>query len=533
MASSETDSLLGVGTRTKGRTSPIDVRTVAIDWTLFGTALAVIILACLPMLLFKEESTEFTTVLYRWLTKELGIYYQWLALGCLVVVGYIAFGRYGKVRLGGQDAVKDYTLFAWMGMLFCSGIGAGLLYWCGIEWAYYLDSPPLGAEPGSAGAIELAATYGIFHWGFSAWGFYALPAVAIAVPYYQRKIPYLRLSTALCGIAGDDIVQRPAGRLTDFFFIVAIVAGTGTSLGLATPSISASISSLFGLTQDLSIDIAVGLIATAMFAVSVYLGLDAGIKRLSLINLGLAFLLLMFVLIVGPTTYILEMGSNSLGIMFQDYLRMSTWTDTLRDTGFVEDWTVFYWAWWLAYAPFMGIFITRISRGRTLREVIVGMLALGTLGCAAFFIVIGNTAMWFELNDVVALKELVVGGQPEVAVATFYDSLPFYPIPVVVYLVLAFIFIATTYDSASYVIASLATRGLKAGEHPGRKHRVFWAFTLIILPITLMYVKDLTAIKNASIIASLPLIVVFVLITISLFKELREDERLTIAKQSA
>ena len=523
MASSDTPTKQELGQ------SPVKDPNVAsgresIDWTLFITAFAVIVCACLPMLLFKEQSMEFTEVLYRWLTKELGLYYQWLAIACLVVLGYIAFSRFGRVRLGGQNVERDYSLFAWMGMLFCSGIGAGLLYWCGIEWAYYIDSPPLGAEPNSPRAIELAATYGIFHWGFSAWGFYALPAVAISIPYYQRKIPYLRLSTALCGIAGDDIVTRPAGRLTDFFFIVAIVAGTGTSLGLATPSISASVSSLLGISQDLSIDIAVGLIATAMFAVSVYLGLDAGIKRLSLINLGLAFLLLLFVLIVGPTTYILEMGSNSLGLMVQDFVRMSTWTDTARDTGFVEDWTVFYWAWWLAYAPFMGIFIARISKGRTLREVIIGMLTLGTLGCAAFFIVIGNTAMWFELNDVVALKNLVMDGFPEKAVATFYDTLPFYPIPVLVYLVLAFIFIATTYDSASYVIASLATRRLQAGSHPGRRHRVFWAFTLIVLPITLMYVDDLTAIKNASIIASLPLLVIFVLITISMFKELKEDE---------
>ena len=495
-----------------------------IDWTLFGIAVGTILAACIPMLLYRDAAIDLTSRVYSWLTQDFGLLYQWAAIGCFVVLAVIAFGKYGKVRLGGDDMPREYSTVAWMGMLFCSGIGAGLLYWTPIEWAYYLDTPPLGVGKDSPMAVELAATYGIFHWGFSAWAIYALPAVAIAVPYYQRKIPYLRLSTGLCGIAGDDIATRPVGRLVDFCFIIAMVAGTGTSLGLATPAIAASISSLFGVESGMALDAAVALIAMSLFALSVYLGLDAGIKRLSMINLGLGLVFVLFILAVGPTVFILETGSNSLGLLVQDFVRMNTWTDPATNAGFVEDWTIFYWAWWLAYAPFMGIFVSRISRGRTLREVIVGMIGLGTLGCAVFFIVIGNTAMWYELNDVVALKNMILGGEADIAIATFVETLPVQPIPLLVYLVLAFIFIATTYDSASYVIASMATRRLKAGDHPTRWHRVFWALMLIVLPITLMYMDDLTAVKNASIIASLPLLVIFVLITVALFRELKEDE---------
>ena len=497
----------------------------AIDWILFCTTVIVILVACIPMLSNPEGAQQFTGDLFGWLTQELGLFYQWAAIGSLIVLAVIALGRYGSIRLGGKDAKKDYSGMAWMGMLFCSGIGAGLLYWTPIEWAFYVDNPPLGAEPGTPRALELAATYGIFHWGFSAWALYALPTIAIAVPYYQRKIPYLRLSTALCGIAGDDVAIRPAGRLVDFFFIVAIIAGTGTSLGLGTPAIAACISELFGTEPSLTLDATVGVIAMALFALSVYLGLDAGIKRLSMINLGIAGVFLVFVLVVGPSMFILEMGSNSVGLLLQEFFRMNTWTDSISNTGFVEDWTVFYWAWWLAYAPFMGIFVSRISRGRTLREVIIGMISLGTLGCGVFFVVIGNTAMWFDMNEVVPLKELILGAQEDVAIANFVAALPIQPLPLLVFLVLAFIFIATTYDSASYVIAALATQRLKAGEHPMRWHRVFWALMLIILPITLMYVNDLDAIKNASVIASLPLLIVFILITVALFRELREDER--------
>ncbi len=506
----------------RSRLAPSGLPTI--DWTLFFISVGTILAACLPMLLFPEASVEVTSKIYGWITGQLGLLYQWAAIGCMVVLAVIAFGKYGKVRLGGDDTPREYSLLAWMGMLFCSGIGAGLLYWTPIEWAFYLDTPPLGVERDSPMAVELAASYGIFHWGFSAWAIYALPAVAIAVPYYQRKVPYLRLSTALCGIAGDDIATRPAGRLVDFCFIIAMVAGTGTSLGLATPAIAACISMMFGVDQGMALDAAVAVIAMSLFALSVYLGLDAGIKRLSMINLGLGLVFVMFILAVGPTVFILETGSNSVGLLLQDFIRMNTWTDPVTDAGFVEAWTIFYWAWWLAYAPFMGIFVSRISRGRTLREVIIGMIGLGTAGCAVFFIIIGNTAMWFDLNDVVALKDLVITGDEPLAIAKFVAELPLYPIAMVIYLVLAFIFIATTYDSASYVIASMATQRLRAGEHPIRWHRVFWAFMLIVLPITLMYIDDLTAVKNASIIASIPLLVIFVLITIALFKELKDDD---------
>lgn len=513
----------------KGTTSPIaqrfgsSIEPKGVDWTLFFTAVGTILLACLPMVLFKTDAIEITGAMFTWLTRELGLLYQWLAIGCVIVLVVIAVGKYGKIRLGGADAVQDYSGTAWMAMLFCSGIGAGLLYWTPIEWAFYLETPPLGAEKGSPEATELAAAYGIFHWGISAWAIYALPAVAIAVPYYQRKIPYLRLSTSLCALAGDDITTRPGGRLVDFCFILAMVAGTGTSLGLGTPAIAACISVLFGFEQDMALDAAVALIAMSLFALSVWLGLDGGIKRLSMINLGLGGAFLLFILVVGPTVYILEMGSNSMGLLVQEFVRMNTWTDPASDSGFVEAWTIFYWAWWLAYAPFMGIFVSRISRGRTLRQVIVGMLTLGTAGCAIFFVIIGNTAMWFELNDVVALSRLIVGGQEPLAIATFVEALPLQPLPLLVFLVLAFIFIATTYDSASYVIASMATHRLRAGEHPDRWHRVFWAFMLIVLPMTLMYMDDLTAIKNVSIISSLPLLVIFVLMTIALFRELRRE----------
>ncbi len=493
-----------------------------IDWPLFGASAILILGVCGAMALVPEQSSVLVAGVYDWISGHLGLLYQWMTLGATVVLLIVAFGKYGQRRLGGEDAKADYSNFSWMAMLFCAGIGAGLMYWSVIEWAYYLDTPPLGLEGGSPEAQEWAATYGIFHWGLSAWCIYCLPTVAIAYPYYQRKIPYLRLSTSLVGLCGDDVVNRPLGRVVDFVFVIALVGGTGTSLGLATPMIAACVSALFGTPESFALEVGVLFVVVGLFAFSVYLGLDRGIKRLSNINAAVAGLFVLFVLMAGPTYFVLKLGTNSLGLMVQEFVRLNTWTDPILETGFVEDWSVFYWAWWLAYGPYIGVFVTRISRGRTLRQLILGMVGFGTLGCAIFFICIGNTAMWMDLQGIVPVRELVAAGSADTAIARIVEALPLHPLPLIAFIVVTFIFIATTYDSGSYAISAAATRRLVVGVNPHRWHRVFWAFSLAILPVTLMLVDDgLDAVKSAVLVVSLPLLAIGVAMVVSLFKTLR------------
>jgi BCCT family betaine/carnitine transporter len=495
-----------------------------IDRVLFSTSLILLLLVGAPMVLTPVQTAEFVAQLYDWIAGELGLFYQWLTLGSTIVLTILAFGKYGQRRLGGEHTRPDYSNLSWMSMLFCAGIGAGLLYWSTIEWASYLDTPPFGLEPGSGEAREWAATYGIFHWGLSAWCLYCLPTVAIAYPYYERNIPYLRLSTSLSGLFGDDIVNRPLGRLVDFVFIIALIGGTGTSLGLATPMIAACVSALFGLNESFAIDVSVVVIAVMLFAFSVYLGLEKGIKRFSDVNVVLAGIFVVFVLVSGPTMFVLKLGTNSLGLMVQEFIRLNTWTDPVMNTGFVEDWSIFYWAWWLAYGPFMGLFVTRISRGRTLKQLILGMVGFGTLGCAIFYITIGNTAMWMDMEGIVPVRELVAAGHGDTAIAQVMSALPLQPLPLIVFIVVALIFVATTYDSASYAIAASATRNLTAGSNPARWHRVFWAFALGVLPVMLMFVGGLKAIQSVVLVVSLPVLVIGVAMTVSLFKSLRHRE---------
>jgi betaine/carnitine transporter, BCCT family len=218
------------------------------------------------------------------------------------------------------------------------------------------------------------------------------------------------------------------------------------------------------------------------------------------------------------------MGTNSIGLMLQNLFRMNTWTDPVRDGGFVESWTVFYWAWWMAYAPFVGIFVTRISRGRTLRQVIAGMLTFGSLGAAAFYIVLGNYAMHLDLQGLLDVTGLMANGGESSAITAVIKSLPFGQVALAVFVLVALYLLATTYDSASHTLASVSTQRLEAGRDPARWNRVFWACALGFLPITLLFAEGgLKVVQSATIVVSLPLIAVGVLMALSLMRMLRED----------
>ena len=495
----------------------------SIDRPVFAVALLCLLGVSVPILVAPEPADAVVSAIYQWMARELGLIYQWATLFTLGFLGWLAFSRHGA-RVLGRTPEPEYDNASWMAMLFCAGIGGGLLYWSTIEWAFYVDQPPFGVEPGSVAAREWAATYGIFHWGPSAWGLYALPTVAIAYPYYRYDLPYLRLSGALVGLFGRGFPDRPLGRAVDFFFIIALIGGTGTSLGLATPMLGAVAARLFDVDQSLGLTWIITGACVALFGTSVYLGLDRGIKRLSNVNLVLAGIFLAWVLAAGPARFALELGTSSVGLMLQEFIRMNTWTEPLADTGFVEDWTIFYWAWWIAYGPFMGLFVTRISRGRSLRALILGMAGFGTLGCAAFYVVWGNSVLWLDLHGGLGLLDLVRAGDAATAIAAAIGGLAGQPGPLLLFLVLGFVFVATTYDSASYAIAAAATRDLRAGTHPHRAHRLFWAAGLACLPVALVVVDSLRAVQSAVLVVSLPILVIGVLAVVSLMRSLHESE---------
>ena len=498
-------------------------RAAGIDWWTFTATAGAIALFCLPLLLMPDAAARLIQQAYDAITGQFGILYLWYGVGVLAFLLWLAFGRFGRVRLGPADSRPVFPTLSWVAMLFSTGIGAGLLYWAVIEWGYYYDAPPFGVEPRSPQAAEWASSYGLFHWGVLAWAFYCLPTLAIAYGFYVRGVPYLRLSTGLTPYLPGGVNSR-RGRLIDFLFMINLIGGTGTSLGLSTPMIAASIAELTGLPHDFLLETAVVVLCIGIFGTSAWLGLEKGIRRLSDFNLLIAMALLLFVLAVGPTLFILKTGTNSIGLVLQNFLRMSTWADPFTDSRFVENWTVFYWAWWVAYGPFVGIFVTRISYGRTLREIIGGMLVFGSLGAALFFIVFGNYALHLELEGLLPVTTLIETSGAETAIARVFSALPLGALALSLFFVMAVVFLATTYDSASFTLASVATRRLHAGDSPARWHRMFWAGALGVLPLTLMFVDGgLRVVLSTTIVVSLPLLLVGVLLARSLLLQLRED----------
>ena len=494
-----------------------------IDWPSFGLCAAILVVASVPLFLFPDSSSAALEALYNYITREFGILYLVASVAAISFLAWLAGSRYGKVRLGDPDEAPEFREISWVGMLFCAGVGAGLLYWCATEWAFYYESPPFGAEPRSVEATEWASTYGLFHWGFTAWAFYCLPTVAIAYPYYVKKLDVLRFSVS-CHWFLRGREHGPAARAIDFLFMIALLGGAASSLGFSTPMIAACFAWLLNIETSDALEVAVVFLCILLFSLSVWLGLKKGIKRLSDINVAMAFGLLLFILVVGPTAFLFKTSLNSLGVMAQNFVRMNFWTDPFSSSGFVEAWTIFYWAWWIAFAPYVGLFVTRISRGRTIRQVVFGMLIWGSLGSWLFYMVMGNYALFLELTGGLDFTGIMTSASGNAAIVGMLETLPLAALVIGVFSLIALVFAATTYDSASYTLASSATLHLKAGDDPARWHRVFWALALGLMPVALMLMNsNLRPIQVILLIVSLPILLIGVVMSVALVRTLRAD----------
>ena len=492
------------------------------DKPAFITSVAIILGVCIPLAASPDTAGPLLQRIYDYIASEFGVVFLLASVGANGFLIWLAFSRFGKIRLSANDEGPEFDTVSWIAMLFCAGIGAGLIYWCGTEWAYYYQAPPFGAEPYSAEAAEWASTYGLFHWGFTAWAFYCLPTLAVGYPYYVHKLDHMRFSNGCHHFLPKGEIG-PVARFIDFLFIMAMVGGAATSLGFSTPLIATCIAWLFDIQTSFLLEVGVMVLCMVLFATSVWLGLRKGIRTLSDINLGVGLVLLLFILLVGPTAFLLKASLNSVGVLFQNIVRMNFWTDPFTDSAFVENWTVFYWAWWIAFAPYVGMFVARISSGRTIRQIIVGMLVFGSLGCWVFYMIIGNYSMYLELEGIVKSTEIINEQGQSVAIVSSLIQLPLPALVIGVFCVMAIIFAATTYDSASYTLASSATLHLPAGSDPSRGHRVFWAFALGALPITLLFIGGLKVMQVVLLIVAAPILLVGIVMCVALVRSLRQD----------
>jgi len=427
---------------------------------------------------------------------------------------YLAFGRFGNLRIGGEDAEPEFSNASWLSMLFSAGMGIGLVFWGAAEPVSHFVTPPEGLPPQSMDAARASMRYAFFHWGLHPWAIYALIGLAMAWFQYNRNGRGL-VSDMLQPIIGRHH-RGWFGKLVNIAAVVATAIGVATTLGFGTIQIAAGLQRVFGLRADVPLQLAVIAVAFVLYMLSTSSGVERGIKWLSSFNLALAALLLAAVLVLGPTGFIFDTFTTTLGSYLNQLVTMSLRMSPFSGSTWVADWTIFYWAWWIAWAPFVGAFIARVSRGRSVREFVVGVVLAPTLLGFLWFSVFGGTALWSQLFGHTDLV-LALGNGYETVLFTLFDSLPASLLLSVLALILLMIFFVTSADSAVLVLASMSTD--EAGDPP-LSRKLVWGVAIALIAAVLLLAGGLDALQGMITIAALPFALLMVLVMVSLYRVL-------------
>ena len=401
-----------------------------------------------------------------------------------------------------------FNNIAWCGMMFAAGMGASILFLSPLEWAHTYNSSPFLLESSNPLLSKYSQSYPLFHWGFIGWAIFALPAAAFAFGLLKKSDMPLTISALL--IKESTPIKKIIKVLIDMTCILAILAGAGVGMGVAFPMIAELLSYLFGFSNNYLFELLVLLICLSIFSTSVYLGLSQGIKRLSNINIFLVSALLLTVFIVGPTAFIIKNALSSSAFMITQFIEMS-FQSTSK---FAQSWTVFYWAWWMALAPFIGTFLIQISNGKTIRQLILGTIFIGSFASFMHFYVLGGLTSFFFEEGIMDVPSLVKNNPNEVIILQMLKELPLSSILIGMYALIAIIFVCTTYDSCSYVLASIATN--KSSKQPPKVLRLIFAGILVIQPGIIMFLEGIDSIKYILVISSIPLLFVFIVLILNM-----------------
>ncbi|MFW6334725.1 MAG: BCCT family transporter [Desulfosalsimonas sp.] len=434
----------------------------------------------------------------------------------LVVMLFIAFSKYGSIKLGGRNAVPEFSRTSWFAMLFSAGMGIGILFWSVAEPIYHFsDSPFAGSDTAEAAKEAMLTTF--LHWGLHPWAIYALVGMSLAFFAFNRDKP-LAIRSVFYPLLGDR-VYGPWGDTIDVVAVLSTMFGLATSLGLGVQQVNAGLGHLFGMPENVYIQILLIVAITAAAGLSVASGLDQGVKKLSEINMNLGAVLLAFVLIAGPTLFILDTYVQNTGSYLNDFFRISSWTEGYSNGNWQNSWTIFYWSWWISWSPFVGMFIARISRGRTLREFVLSVLIVPSLLTFFWLTTFGGSAIFLELNQ---LGEVADAAKENVAISIFalLENFPLAVVSNIAAILLVASFFITSSDSGSLVVDTFTSGGKLASPVT---QRIFWAATQGAVAAVLLFGGGLEALQTASITMGLPFSVVLILMGWSLKKGLEKE----------
>ncbi|QCR34085.1 BCCT family transporter [Lysinibacillus sp. SGAir0095] len=482
----------------------------------FTIAALIILFLVVLGALFPVRFGEVASNIFDMTTRNFSWFYLLSVFVIILFLIFLAISKFGSIRLGGNEAKPDFSYITWISMLFSAGLGVGLVFWGVAEpMSHFFTTPTDDVEPLTTEAARLAMGYSFFHWGISQWSVYALMGLVMCYMQFNKKKDLL-ISTSLEPITGTN---KGIKNLIDIFAVIATVMGVATSIGLGVLQTNGGLNAVFGLPINFLIQLSIIAIMFIGYMLSSTTGLQKGIKILSNVNMGLAILLLAFVFIMGPTVFILETFTLAVGDYISHFVEYSLRLQPYKEDTWVKDWTVFYWAWAISWSPFVGAFIARVSRGRTIREFIFGVLIVPPVISCFWIATFGGTALWYDLHQNTNIATLV---NEDVTVALFQtlNNLPLSMIASVIGIILIFTFLITSADSATFIMASMTSNG---AINPAVVTKLTWGILMAAISGVLLYAGGLDALQTASLIAALPFIFIVLLLGITLWKMLSKE----------
>lgn len=493
-------------------------QTGKVDWMITLVPLVLVIALCLLFFLMPTQSNEVINNIRFFLGDTMGSYYLVIGLGVFLISMFFALSKYGNIVLGKQDEKPKYSFFAWGSMMFTAGLAADILFYSFSEWVLYATDPHLA----QLGDIEKwSGVYPLFHWSLIPWAFYLVLAVAFGFMLHVRNRDRQKYSEACRPILGKQ-TDGILGRLVDLLAVFALLAGTATTFSLATPLMANIIQRLFHINVSTTvINIIILVITCAVYTYALLHGIK-GIGILAKLCVWLFFGLLAYVLIFsGQTRYIIERGISSLGTMVQDFFELSTYTDPQRTTSFPQNWTLFYWAYWMTWCVAAPFFIGSISRGRTVRQTILGGYVFGVGSTILSFVILGNYSMGLQFSGAADfIAQYNATGDLYGLIISIMETLPAAPVVMAVVLITMMLFYATSFDSIALIGSCYSYKKLGDGEQPHKLIQFMWCILLIALPIAMLFSESSMAnLQAVAIIAAFPIGIVIILIVGSFFKD--------------
>lgn len=492
--------------------------TMRVDWIITLVPLLLIVLLCIIFFIAPSASNAVLSKIRFFFGDTLGSYYLIIGLGVFLLSIFVACSKYGNIVLGDKHEKPKYSFFNWGCMMFTCGLAADILFYSFSEWFMYAVDPHVA---GRDNPLDWAGVYPIFHWSLIPWGFYLVLAVAFGFMLHVRKRERQKFSEAcrpLLGKYTDGFV----GRMVDLLAVFALIAGTATTFSVATPLMTSIINSLFGVELDRVVVTIVILIITCIIYTYSLLHGFKGISILAKACIFMFFGLLIYVfLFCGQTKYIFENGVASLGKMLQNFFELATYTDPSRKTSFPQNWTIYYWAYWMVWCVAAPFFIGNISQGRTIRQTLLGGYAFGVGSTLVSFIILGNYSMGLQSGGKADfLTEYAATEDAYNLITHIISTMPFAPLVLSVVLVTMILFYCTSFDSIALTASCYSYRKLKDGEMPCKSIQLLWCILLVLLPIALIFAKSsMSNLQSVSIVAAFPIGLVMVLIVWSFMKD--------------